>query len=101
MLQERCRLLVAHDARRHPVDGGPSIWNINFVTRLFRGGTPLGVEDVADYLPNGPPTNVFWVLKVKFYSNIFTANHSVSQGGLVRDREVGGSNPLAPTKPLS
>ena len=46
------------------------------------------------------PPAYFWCVNRDLTRKYFFYNHGVRQGGLVRDQEVGGSNPLAPTIPF-
>ena len=52
-------------------------------------------QEISSY-ENCPPTRVFLVLKVNFLAYLL-CNQGVRESGLLRDQEVGGSNPLAPT----
>jgi hypothetical protein len=54
-----------------------------------------------NYPPNCPPTSVLLVLKIKFFTKYSLCTHGDSEGRKLRDQEVGGSNPLAPTKSLN
>jgi len=50
-----------------------------------------------DAVRTAHPQRYFWCSIRDFTRKYFLCNHGVRQGGLVRDQEVGGSNPLAPT----
>jgi hypothetical protein len=43
------------------------------------------------------PSEVFLVLKLKSYTKYFLCTHGLRRSRLIREQEVGGSNPLAPT----
>src|ERR1035441_2955301 len=47
--------------------------------------------------PVAHPLAYFWVFKLNLLEKYLLCNQGVAEGGLVRDQEVGGSNPLAPT----
>src|SRR5579883_618171 len=51
--------------------------------------------------PIAHPRTYFWYLKSNFLRKYFLYNQGDSGVPLVRDQEVGGSNPLAPTNPFS
>ena len=61
-------------------------------------GTRNGTARVQTAHPIAHPLAYFWYLNRTFLQIYFLCNQGVAEIGLVRDQEVEGSNPSAPTK---